>query len=81
MAEWLEHGGRQFQVMAYHDAVQDEAWAIELAELADQELGPSLVTVLFPDDSEPQVLLYDGKVPLAILTAFMAAVARDPGPP
>jgi hypothetical protein len=46
--------------MAYHDAIHDDAWAIELAELVDQELGPAVVTVLFPSDgvsTDPQVLL------------------------
>jgi hypothetical protein len=65
--------------MAYHDAIHDDAWAIELAELVDQELGPAVVTVLFPSDgvsTDPQVLLGDGSLPLPILTSFMNEVAR-----
>jgi hypothetical protein len=36
--------------MAYHDAMRDDAPALELAELNDGELGPSLVTALFAKD-------------------------------
>ncbi|MEV0718152.1 hypothetical protein [Asanoa sp. NPDC050611] len=71
----LEHGGRRFVVLAYHDAVHHDGPALELAELVDGELGPSLVTVLFQDSSD--VLLADAGLPLAVLTAFMAEVARE----
>ncbi|GAA1289482.1 hypothetical protein Psi02_17170 [Planotetraspora silvatica] len=76
----LEHGQRQFHVMAYRDAIYDDAWAIELAELVDQELGPALVTVLYPSDgicTDPQVLLKDSSLPLPILTSFIDEVARE----
>ncbi len=53
--------------MTYHDAVHGDRWAIELAELVDDELGPALVTVLFADDgssADAEVLLDDGRLPL-----------------
>jgi hypothetical protein len=75
----LEHGGRRFQVMAYHDAMRHDGPALELAELVNGELGSALVTILFAEDSadESQVLLADCGLPLQILTAFMEEVAQE----
>ncbi|WP_412542989.1 hypothetical protein R8Z50_11045 [Longispora sp. K20-0274] len=39
MTARLTHGGRHFQAMAYHDALQGDTWAVELAELVDGELS------------------------------------------
>jgi hypothetical protein len=77
----LEHGGRRFQAMAYHDAVRHDGPALELAELVDGELGPALVTVLFADGAgEDEVLLTDGALPLPILTAFLRHTAPGDRP-
>lgn len=75
----LTHGERQFQAMAYHDAVQGDSWAIELAELVDGELGPSVVTVLFGDEpgQSARVLVGDGDLPLPVLRAFMVEVTAE----
>jgi hypothetical protein len=75
----LEHDGRQFQVTAYHDAIRHDGPALELAELANGELGPALVTILFADDGggEAEVLLTNGDLPLQILTAFMEAIVQE----
>jgi hypothetical protein len=81
MAVALEHGGRRFQAMAYHDAIRHDGPALELAELVDGELGPALVTVLFAaDDASPsgsEVLLVDCDLPLQTLAAFMEEVGRE----
>jgi hypothetical protein len=76
---FLEHGGRRFQVMAYHDAVRHDGPALELAELVSGELGPALVTILFADDSagKAEVLLADCGLPVQILKAFMEEVAQE----
>ncbi|MEV0609454.1 hypothetical protein AB0I61_24090 [Polymorphospora rubra] len=75
----LEYGGRRFQVVAYHDAIRHDGPALELAELVDGELGPALVTVLFPDEGTggAKVLLADSGLPLRILTAFIAEVVQE----
>jgi hypothetical protein len=75
----LEHGGRRFQVMAYHDAMRYDGPGLELAELVNGELGSALVTILFAEDSvgESEVLLADCGLPLLILTAFMEEVAQE----
>ncbi|WP_405163909.1 hypothetical protein OG203_01940 [Nocardia sp. NBC_01499] len=80
MDDLLEHGQRRFRVMAYDDAIHDDAWAVELAELVDGELGPSIVTVLFPSDEtprEPRVLVSQGDLPLPVLQTFLAVVDRE----
>jgi hypothetical protein len=80
VTESLEHGERRFQTMAHHDAVQGDRWAVELAELVDHELGPALVTVLFPDDGSPvdaEALLDHGSLPLPVLVSFLARVAQE----
>ncbi|GAA3764098.1 hypothetical protein [Micromonospora maritima] len=77
----LEHGGRQFHVMAYHDAIRHDGPALELAELVNGELGPALVTVLLADADadadEDDALLTECGLPLPILTAFVEAVADE----
>jgi hypothetical protein len=77
----IDHGGRRFQIMAYHDAVRHDGPALELAELVDGELGPALVTALFAGDSvgDTTVLLADSELPLPILITFMAAIAQENG--
>lgn len=80
MAEEIEHGERLFQTMAYHDAIHGDRWALELAELVDDELGPALITALFSDDgstADTEILLDQGRVPLPVLTAFLTRVARE----
>ncbi|WP_436528896.1 hypothetical protein [Actinoplanes sp. HUAS TT8] len=76
---YLEHGGRRFQVMAYHDAIRHDGPALELAEIVDREVGPGLVTVLFSHDdpSEAEVLLTDSSLPLPVVTAFLKEAARE----
>jgi hypothetical protein len=83
MAIFLEHRGRRFQVLAYHDAIRHDGPALELAELVNDELGPAVVTVLFrgEDTGETEVLLTEYGLPLPILTAFMAEVAREDSRP
>ncbi|MFF0154045.1 hypothetical protein [Micromonospora sp. NPDC005203] len=75
----LEHGGRRFQVMAYHDAIRYDGPALELAELVNDELGPALVTVTFADGNAggAEVLLTDAGLPLPILRAFVEEAVRE----
>jgi hypothetical protein len=75
----LEHGGRRFQVMAYHDAMRHDGPALELAELVGGELGPAIVTVMFADERAggAEVLLADSGLPLPILRAFMKEVVQE----
>ncbi|WP_197001201.1 hypothetical protein [Longispora fulva] len=79
MTTLLTHGERQFQAMAYHDAIQGDTWAVELAELVDGELGPAIVTALFGEDppTTTRVLTSTGDLPLEILRAFMVAIAAE----
>jgi hypothetical protein len=65
--------------MAYHDAVQGDSWAIELAELADGELGPAVVTVLFGDEppATSRVVFGDSDVPWPVLRAFIVEAAAE----
>jgi hypothetical protein len=37
----LNHGQRELNVIAYHDAVHDNAWAIEVAEVDEEGLEPA----------------------------------------
>jgi hypothetical protein len=78
----LDHDGRRFQVIAYHDAIRHDGPALELAELVDGELGPALVTILFRDDSADgaEVLLTECGLPLEILAAFMKEVGQRRNP-
>jgi hypothetical protein len=64
--ESIVHGQRRFQVMSYSDAINDDAWTVELAEVVDGELGPAVLTVLFPSDqiADPRVLVDGGSLPL-----------------
>lgn len=67
-------------IQAYPAEFHDDAWEMELAELVDGELGPSLVTVLLPLGQVPeeaQVLLADSELPLAVLREFMTRVAAE----
>jgi hypothetical protein len=76
----LEDGHRRFHVMAYHDAIQHDGPALELAELVNDEVDPALVTVLFTDGGsfgDAEVLLTSGSLPLKILSAFMDEVVRE----
>ncbi|MFC0533925.1 hypothetical protein [Phytohabitans kaempferiae] len=79
MTVLLEHRGRRFKVMAYHDAIRHDGPALELAEQVDGELGPALVTVLFAEDraDEAEVLLADCSLPLQVLTAFVEEVVQE----
>lgn len=77
MSVHLQHGGRHFHVMAYHDAMRHDGPALELAEFMNGELGPALAIVLFVGEGE--VLLSEGGLPLPVLTAFMAQVLREDG--
>lgn len=78
MSIYLQHGGRHFQVMAYHDAIRHDGPALELAESVNGELGPALVTVLFVGgDDGTEVVLSECGLPLPVFTAFMAEVVRE----
>src|SRR4051794_31389521 len=74
----LYYGHRQFQILAYHDAIRHDGSALELAELVDGELGPALMTVLFSSDDPAEaaeVLLTECTLPQSILAAFMEEAA------
>lgn len=73
MTLFLEHGDRRFQTLAYHDAIRHDGPALELAEVVDGEVGPTLVTVLFSASpaGETEVLLAESGLPFPIVVAFL----------
>ena len=76
----ISYGNRQFQILAYHDAIRHDGPALELAELVDGELGPALVTVLFSPGSPAEaaeVLLTECTLPQPILGVLMEAAANE----
>lgn len=78
VAIFLEHSGRRFQVMEYHEAIRHDGPAFELAEVVDGELGPAVVTVLFGSEGadKAETLLTEYALPLPILVSFMTEATQ-----